>query len=284
MRGNLLTLDVADYCKADSRHDGTKTRSRTNSIGASLDPLRAPSGPGFLVARKQRFATFLIVLLLTSSGLAQQKLESRTDGSTPSEMSFSYRFENARFDIRLIEIDINSNGVGEVRFTRGTSDEILDCKIKLLPATIARIQNLFEVSAFLGSDVEYQDKRDFSHLGWVTLGARQGTRERKQRFNSTSNIHIKTLQEIFRAIASQEIAVFDIENAERYQPLDLPKQLEMLESNLRLEWIAEPERLLTALNEIVGDDVQPLIARNHAKRIIEDIKKGKYKSPVKRSQ
>ena len=114
-------------------------------------------------------------------------------------MSYSYKFENPRFDIRVIEIDLNSNGTGELRFTRGASDEVLDCKVKLLPATIARISSLFEASDFLGSNTEYQDKKDFAHLGWVTLGARQGTRERKTRFNFTTNIQIKALEEIFRA-------------------------------------------------------------------------------------
>jgi hypothetical protein len=77
--------------------------------------------------------------------------------------------------------------------------------------------------------------------------------------------------------------LFDIDNAQRYQPLDLPKQIETLESELRLMRITEPEKLLSVLNEISSDDTQPLIARNHAKRIIESIKKGKYKSPVRSS-
>lgn len=231
-----------------------------------------------------RFSLACLVLLLAPSyGFAHQgSSQHLADGSASRDMTYSYKFENPRFDLRVIEIDLNSNGAGELRFTRGTSDEVLDCKVKLLPATIARISSLFEASGFLASNTEYQDKKDFAHMGWVTLGARQGTRERKTRFNFTNNIQIKTLGEIFRAIASQEISLFDIENAERYQPLDLPRQLETLANDLRLERIAEPERLLAALNEIAVDDIQPLIARNHAKKIIEDIKKGKFKSPVKK--
>lgn len=229
--------------------------------------------------------TVLLLLpgLVAAPALARQKSTQHLaeNESASREMSFSYRFENPRFDLRVIEIDLSSNGSGELRFTRGASDEVLDCKVKLLPATIARIADLFEVSGFLSSNVEYQDKKDFAHMGWVTLGARQGARERKTRFNFTTNIHIKTLEEIFRGIASQEISLFDIENAERYQPLDLPKQLDTLENDLKLTRIAEPDRLLATLNEIAGDDTQPLIARNHAKKIIADIKKGRFKSPVK---
>jgi hypothetical protein len=232
--------------------------------------------------RFNRFALPLLVLLPGVTCVLAQKPQSINGAAAAGEMSFSYKFENPRFDIRVIEIDLNANGAGEVRFTRGTSDEILDCKIKLLPATLTRIRDLFEVSGFLVSDTAYQDKRDMSHMGWVTLRAKQGARERKVRFNYTLNPHMKELEEIFRGIASQEISLFDIENAERYQPLDVPKQLEILENDLKLARIAEPARVLTALNEIAGDDSQPLIARNHAKRIIEAIKKGNFKSAGKK--
>lgn len=232
--------------------------------------------------RLNRISLSLPVALLAAVCALAQKPQSINGAAAAGEMSFSYKFENPRFDIRLIEIDLNSTGAGELRFLRGTSDDILDCKVKLLPATIARIRNLFEASGFLASDADYQDKKDFSHLGWITLGARQGTRERKARFNYTTNVHLRELEDIFRGIASQEISLFDIDNAQRYQPLDLPKQLEMLENDLRLERITEPARVLAALNEIAGDDTQPLIARNHAKRIIEAIQKGKFRSPMKK--
>lgn len=223
-----------------------------------------------------------MVLVGASAAPVDQKPQTLTDGSAAAEMKFSYKFENPRFWIRLIEVDVNSNGLGVMRFTRGESDEVLDSKVKLLPATVSRIRSLFDLSRFLDSNTEYQDEKDFSHLGWTTLVARQGTRERKVRFNFTKNEQIKELEEIFRGIANQEIALLDIENAERYQPLDLPKQLEVLENDLKLARIAEPERLLAALNDIAGDDTQPLIARNSARRIVDAIKKGKFKTPIKK--
>jgi hypothetical protein len=224
----------------------------------------------------------LTVVILATGGHAHQNAQSINGATAPGEFSFSYKFENPRFYLHTIEIDLGQDGTGDLRFKRGESDEVLDCKVKLLPATIARIRQLFDTSNFLASDTSYQDKKDFSHMGWITLVARQGVRERKTRFNFTTNVQIKELQDIFLAVAWQEIALFDIENAERYQPLDLPKQLETLENDLKLERIAEPERVLAALNEIATDDSQPLIARNHATRIIDAIKKGKFKSPVKK--
>jgi hypothetical protein len=233
--------------------------------------------------RASRFIPLAVVVALMGSlAVARQNTQSIDGNSGAAEVSFSYRFENPRFYIRVIEIDIDSNGIGQLRFTRGESDEILDSKIKLLPATVSRIRTLFKVTGFLGSHDEYQAEKDFSHLGWVTLTEKEGPRGRKTRFNYTKNAEMKELADIFRGIATQEMSLFDIENAERYQPLDLPKQLDLLENDLKLERISEPERLLAALTEIAADDTQPLIARNQAKRIVDQIRKGKYPSPVKK--
>lgn len=237
-------------------------------------------------------SVFLVLLLaadsapakpIASTGYSPQQSQRLAGASDSSEISYRYKFENPRFYIPLIEIDLGSNGTGQLRFRRGESDEVLDLKVKLLPATISRIRELFEATSFLGSDIDYQDKKhQFPHMGWMTLGARQGANERTARFNYTTNVQIKELEEIFRGIASQEIALFDIENAERYQPLDLPKQLEILANDLSLDRITEPERLLTALNEIANDDTQALIARNQARKLVDAIKKGKFKSPAKK--
>jgi hypothetical protein len=198
-----------------------------------------------------------------------------------SEIRFGYKFENPRFYISVIEIELSAQGVGEARIKRGESDESIDLKLKLLPATIGRIRTLFSESSFLTSQEDYQNKKDFSHLGWVTLTARDGEQSRTARFNYTLRAEIRELSEIFRGLATQEIHVLDLETAQQYQPLDLPRQLESLSDDIRLERITEPERLLAPLRDIAASDTLPLIARNTAKRIAMDIEKGKFKTPMK---
>src|SRR5205085_11874392 len=131
----------------------------------------------------------------------------------------------------MMEVALAADGTGEVRFRRGESDDLLDHKFKLLPATLARIRQLMEVTRFLDSSGEYQADKDFSHLGWVTISARQGERQRKARFNFTQNPEIKELADIFRGIATEEIHLFDIETSEQFQPLDLPRLLDAIEND-----------------------------------------------------
>jgi len=224
------------------------------------------------------FAFCLLPFVFYYEARAQASLET----VKPADMKFGYKFENQRFYIPLIEIDLNAKGEGELRFKRGESDEIIDLKLKLLPETVTRIRELYDKARFLETDENYQDKRDHSNLGWVTLTLSAGERQRSARFNYTPNLDIKQVAEIFRALANQHTDLFDIETALQYQPLDVPGKIEVLESDLKLERIAEPLQLIATLQEIAKNDTAPLIARNHAKRIIEAIEKGKYKSPVKK--
>jgi len=224
------------------------------------------------------FAFCLLPFAFVLSTLAQNAV----GPASAANWSFNYKFENSRFYEKLIEVDLAADGSGEVRFKRGESDEMLDHKFKLQPATLARIHQLLDTTRFLDSTAEYQAEKDFSHLGWVTLSARQGERERRARFNYTQNADIKELADILRGIAQEEMHLFDIEVSEQFQPLNLPRLIDAIENDLKLGRITEPERLLAKLQEVAGNPTQPLIATNKAKQLVSDIKKGKFKTTMRK--
>jgi hypothetical protein len=224
----------------------------------------------------------LFLLAVGPSRLASQPQE-EINGRSSTDLAVVYRFENKRFYIPRIQIELGTNGSAALKFTRGESDEVLDRRLKLLPATISRIRELLEILKFFESSEQYQSKKDFSHLGWTTIQARIGDRERTVRFNYTNNVKAQELADIFRGLATQEIHLLDLENAAQYQPLDLPKQIEYLADDLRLERVTEPVQLLPALKELAGNDVIPAIARSQASLLIANIEKNKYKSPIKRT-
>ena len=74
------------------------------------------------------------------------------------------------------------------------------------------------------------------------------------------------------AAADQAIFIFDISIARQNQPLNAPKLMEVLESLLRREGLSDPKQLLPLLNDLSTDEHIPLIARNHAIRIIKKIR------------
>jgi len=203
-------------------------------------------------------------------GQAKTALNNNGAGAT----RFYFLFENDRFTTPLQELEFDGEGRGEFRFKRKDQDEIVN-KLVVSPAVRDQIQSLFNELNFLASNEEYQHKKDFSHLGTVTIGLARGGKERKVKFNYTTNPSMSQLRDIFQNIATQETRLFEIETVRANDPISMPAQLRLLESELHSKRIADPQRLVPILQEIKLDESVPLIARNHAERLLQTIKKGK---------
>lgn len=59
------------------------------------------------------------------------------------------------------------------------------------------------------------------------------------------------------------------------QPLEAPRMIDALDSYLRRGEISDPPHLLPFIKEISEDERLPLIARNHAARLLKQIEKTK---------
>ena len=71
------------------------------------------------------------------------------------------------------------------------------------------------------------------------------------------------------------IWMFDINTARENQPLETPKLFSTLEGYLRRNEISDPPQMLPFLRELINDERMPLMARNHAARLIKQIEKSK---------
>ncbi len=227
----------------------------------------------------RKIALLLVILLLSSGPLlrAQTRIETATTnggGKGGAAVSYRYLFENDRFTTPRQEITFGADGRGQFRFTRKNQEEIVN-QLELSPELVAQIQALFDALNFLDSTEHYQHKKDFSHLGRITITYARDGRERSVSFNHTANQVMNRLVELFRNIATQETRVFEIETVRATDPISTPAQLRWLENELRSKHIAEPRRLIPLLQNIRLDEGVPLIARNHAERLLEYIKKGK---------
>jgi hypothetical protein len=143
----------------------------------------------------------------------------------------------------------------------------------LSPAALARISGLWQSLRFLESQENYQAERQYPHLGTMRLSLEQGKRKRTAEFNWTHNREAFSLANEYRHAADQAIFVFDISVARENQPLNAPKLMEQLESMLNRGWLSDPQQLLPLLKEISTDEHIPLIARNHAARLLKKIEK-----------
>lgn len=218
----------------------------------------------------------ILVGVLAAPAVAQTSIH--INGAAPSPHTnvafYRYYFENDRFTVPMQEVLLDGHGHGQYRYKRKDMDEIA-LKFEIAPRLLGEIQSLFAQLAFLTSTEDYQHKKDFSHLGTMTLTMSQGGKERTARFNYTDNQQINQLIQIFRGLATQEARLFEIETIRASDPISTPAQLRMLESELKSRNIADPHRFDSLLKDLKQDESVPLIARNHAERLLQTIAKMK---------
>jgi hypothetical protein len=193
---------------------------------------------------------------------------------TKSEVvKYTYEFSQPKFVIKHIVLEHDANGRGTVKFERLNEETPIVEPLELSSAVLARINAAWQGLQFLDSNTDYQSDKQFPHLGTMRIGMEQGTRKRVAEFNWTQNPDASTLANEYRRAADQAILIFDISIARENQPLNAPKLMEVMESYIKRDALSDPQQLLPLLQELSTDEHIPLIARNHALRIIKKIKK-----------
>jgi len=190
-------------------------------------------------------------------------------------VKYSYEFSQPKFYVKHIRLEHDANGRGTVTFERLNEDVPVTEPLELSPEALARINTAWQGLRFLDSDTNYQADKQFPHLGTMKIGMERGDRKRVAEFNWTNNRDAETLINEYRKAADQVILVFDIAIARENQPLNAPKLMEMMESLLKRNGLSDPRQLLKLLQDLSTDEHVPLIARNHALRLIKQIEKQK---------
>jgi hypothetical protein len=188
-------------------------------------------------------------------------------------VKYSYEFSQPKFYVKQIVIEHDAKGRGTVTFSRLNEDTPVTEPLELSPDAFARINTAWQGLRFLESETNYQADKQFPHLGTMKIGMQRGDRKRVAEFNWTNNSDAETLVNEYRKAADQAILVFDISIARENQPLNAPKLLEGMESLLKRNALSDPRQLLKLLQDLSTDEHIPLIARNHALRLIKKINK-----------
>ena len=205
----------------------------------------------------------------------QQVAEATADaGETKAgAIKYSYEFSQPKFYVKHIVLEHDASGRGTVTFERLNEDTPVVEPIELSPDALARIKSAWQGLQFLESDTDYQSSKQFPHLGTMKIGVQRGEQKRVAEFNWTNNSDASTLVNEYRKAADQAILVFDISIARENQPLNAPKLMEAMESLLKRDALSDPRQLLKLLQDLSTDEHVPLIARNHALRLIKKIQK-----------
>jgi len=197
---------------------------------------------------------------------------SRSATTSGSAARYSYEFTQPQFYLRHILIEHDASGHGKVTFERLNEEVPIVENLEISPTALGRISALWQALRFLDSDTSYQSDKQFPHLGTMKLTMTDGEKKRTAEFNWSNVKEAAELTKEYRRIADQASFVFDISVARENQPLNAPKLMEAFESLLKRNALSDPQQVIPLLKEISSDERLPLIARNHALRLLAKIK------------
>jgi hypothetical protein len=195
--------------------------------------------------------------------------------TAPTELTYFYEFSQPEFLISKIVIQHDDAGKGTITFTRKMFDEEVTDPLQVSRAALDRINAAYDALNFLDSNASYQYEKDYSHLGVSTFRLKRAGKQRTTVFNFTVNKDAKALSDEYRKLANQFVWIFEITVARENQPLESPKLLDSLDALMRRNDLSDPSQMLPLLKELGNDERLPLIARNHATRLVEKIEKVK---------
>ena len=191
----------------------------------------------------------------------------------PDATQYSWEFTQPQFYNGHILIEHNAAGQGKITFERlGQHTPIIE-PIELSIGALGRILGLWVELRFLDSTADYQAPKQFPHLGTMRLHMENGDRKRTAQFNWTNNKEAAALNKEYHGVAEQAIFIFDMSVARENQPLNTPKLMEQLESQLTRGELSDPYQLVPLLRDLTTDEHVPLITRNHAARLLKRIQK-----------
>lgn len=170
----------------------------------------------------------------------------------------------------FVEIKLNQQGVG-------TSDlRQLDEDPSPQPFEISAplAQRIFVLAAklhnFQGVDLEVH--RRLANLGEKTLIYESGGETHETKFNYTLDESAAQLVNIFEGLARQSTDLSDLVRTMRYDRLGVNDVLQTIDADFDHKLIPEPERLLSALDQLAGDDKFIDIARQRARALAARIR------------
>jgi len=198
----------------------------------------------------------------------------REDNKKPPDPThYSYEFTKAEFLINHVQIEHDALGRGKITFEHRGEDTPIVEPIELSISALGRVLGLWTELRFLDSNENYQSPRSFAHLGTYKLFMDDGQRRRTAEFNWSNNKQAWSLANEYRRAADQAILIFNIKLAREMQPLNAPQLLDEMEMRLNGAGLSDPYQLVPLLTELKTDERIPLIARNHAGRILKKIEK-----------
>ena len=196
-----------------------------------------------------------------------------TKGYTPV---FFYSFVRPGFSFPEIYIEHDEAGRGQISFKKDAYDDLWTDPLTLSRVTMDNLKKAFTELNFIDSTEDYQyAAHDFSNMGNVTITLKQAEKTRIAKYNWTENKEAKFLMDEYRRISNEYTWKFELVTARQNQPLLTPGLMDAINGYYTRNDLTDPPHLVPFLTELSSDERLPLMARNRALKLIQQIQKTK---------
>ena len=229
------------------------TRSPTNSAGYRCAAFRK-------IARISP-CLLLLPLLIAASAFA---------GGPSDSPTIIYRKVFKSSYPEYVQIKVSQNGAATYDIRQ--LDEESEPVAFQINAPLA--QRIFDLASklhnFQGADLDIH--RRIANLGEKTFQYTKGSEIHEVKFNYTLDDSATQLLNIFEGLARQESDLSNLQRVMRYDHLGVNDALVQIETDYNSKTFPEPERLLSALDQVSADDKFIDIARQRARTLASRIR------------
>jgi hypothetical protein len=206
--------------------------------------------------RKITLAIFAAAFALVISSAASKAAD------TPS-VTYRKVFKSSYPEFVEIKLDQSGAGTCDIR----QLDEEANPQPFEIGAPLA--QRIFALAAKLHNfqGVQLDVHRRIASLGEKTFRYQKGAEVHEVTFNYTLDDSATQLTGIFEGLARQETDLSDLQRTMRYDRLGVNDVLQQIEADYNNKVFPEPERLLTALDQLAADEKFIDIARQRARTL-----------------
>ncbi len=206
-------------------------------------------------------ALLALVLLAPSLSLA----------ATPAEgPTITYRKVFKSSYPEFVELKINQGGTATYDI-RQLDDESEPVGFEINAALVQRIFDLAaKLRNFQGLSLDMH--RRIANLGEKTFIYTKGSERNEVKFNYTLDENATQLMNIFEGIARQESDLSNLLRTMRYDRLGVNDAIIQVEIDFNNKMLPEPDRLLSALDQVSADDKFIDIARQRARTLASKIR------------
>ncbi len=275
----VVSLNFIDSASAQTRKPKTKrTTKKTTAKTIAKKPVVVIAEAAKEPAKKNERPAEESAVKDNSETPKKANQSSKTNARPNQEKQttpvYFYTFSQPEFHVSKILIEHDETGKGKISFQKRNFGDFITDPLQFSPAALERVKTIFNTLNFLDSKETYQSaERSYAHLGTMTFAVKKDGRERTAEFNWTENKDAKLLADEYRKLGQQFVWIFDMSIARQNQTLETPSLMDALDSMIKRNEISDAVQMLPLLKELSMDERIPLIARNHAMRIVKEIEK-----------